>query len=82
MDFLGERTLLPEHMDRKGADGLLDYRRLKNRTSIDGLPAFDDDPLTPGHSSMSHEPTSVYSLSKTACEVPGLIGTCFTAPAQ
>ena len=44
MDFLGERTLLPEHMDRKDAAGLLDYRRLKNRTSIDGLPAFDDDP--------------------------------------
>jgi predicted pyridoxine 5'-phosphate oxidase superfamily flavin-nucleotide-binding protein len=39
----GERHLLPEHMDRKGSDGLLDYRRRKNRTSIDGLPAFDDD---------------------------------------
>jgi hypothetical protein len=39
-----ERHLLPEHMERKGADGLADYRRLKNRTSIDGLPAFDDDP--------------------------------------
>jgi hypothetical protein len=44
--FMGppqERHLLPEHMERKGADGLVDYRRLKNRTSIDGLPAFDDD---------------------------------------
>ena len=39
-----ERHLLPEHMERKGADGLAGYRRLKNRTSIDGLPAFDDDP--------------------------------------
>jgi predicted pyridoxine 5'-phosphate oxidase superfamily flavin-nucleotide-binding protein len=44
MDFAGERHLLPEHMERKGDAGLLDYRRLKNRTSIDGLPAFDDDP--------------------------------------
>jgi len=44
MDFVGERHLLPEHMERKGEDGLLDYRRLKNRTSIDGLPAFDFDP--------------------------------------
>ena len=45
MDFVEERELLPGHMERKGAEGLLDYRRLKNRTSIDGLPAFDDDPL-------------------------------------
>ena len=45
MDFADERELLPGHMERKGAAGLLDYRRLKNRTSIDGLPAFDDDPL-------------------------------------
>jgi hypothetical protein len=45
MDFAAERHLLPEHMERKGSDGLLDYRRRKNRTSIDGLPAFDDDPL-------------------------------------
>ena len=45
MEPAGERHLLPEHMERKGTEGLLDYRRLKNRTSIDGLPAFDDDPL-------------------------------------
>ncbi len=45
MEYAGERHLLPEHMERKGADGLVDYRRLKNRTSIDGLPAFDHDPL-------------------------------------
>jgi hypothetical protein len=43
MDFADERHLLPEHMERKGAGGVIDYRRLKNRTSIDGLPAFDDD---------------------------------------
>ncbi len=43
MDYVGERDLLPAHMDRKGAEGLVDYRRLKNRHSIDGLPAFTDD---------------------------------------
>jgi len=43
MEPAGERHLLPEHMERKGHDGLLEYRRLKNVTSIDGLPAFDDD---------------------------------------
>ncbi len=47
MDFAGERHLLPEHMERKGAEGVRDYRRLKNRRSIDGLPAFDDDPVQP-----------------------------------
>ncbi|WP_277211885.1 pyridoxamine 5'-phosphate oxidase family protein [Isoptericola croceus] len=44
-DHVGERDLLPEFMDRKGLDGQATYRRAKNRTSIDGLPAFDDDPL-------------------------------------
>jgi predicted pyridoxine 5'-phosphate oxidase superfamily flavin-nucleotide-binding protein len=44
MDYVGERDLLPAHMDRKGPDGRADYRRQKNRVSIDGLPAFDDDP--------------------------------------
>jgi hypothetical protein len=43
MELTGERSLLPEHMERKGADGIVDYRRRKNRTSIDGLPAFTDD---------------------------------------
>jgi hypothetical protein len=43
MQVVGDRHLLPEHMERKGADGVVDYRRAKNRTSIDGLPAFTDD---------------------------------------
>jgi predicted pyridoxine 5'-phosphate oxidase superfamily flavin-nucleotide-binding protein len=43
MDYVGERDLLPAHMDRKGEEGRADYRRLKNQRSIDGLPAFDDD---------------------------------------
>ena len=45
LEYAGERDLLPGHMERKGTEGLLDYRRAKNRSSIDGLPAFDDDPL-------------------------------------
>ncbi|SDS39922.1 pyridoxamine 5'-phosphate oxidase family protein [Jiangella sp. DSM 45060] len=44
MDYAGERDLLPPHMERKGADGRADYRRRKNATSLDGLPAFDYDP--------------------------------------
>ncbi|QGQ19933.1 pyridoxamine 5'-phosphate oxidase family protein [Cellulomonas sp. JZ18] len=48
MDYRGERDLLPSFMDRKGADGQAEYRRRKNRTSIDGLPAFDMDPEPEG----------------------------------
>lgn len=44
MDFVSERDLLPAHMERKGEVGRLEYRRKKNLVSIDGLPAFDDDP--------------------------------------
>ena len=43
MSYEGERDLLPAYMARKGVDGRAEYRRLKNRTSIDGLPAFDMD---------------------------------------
>ena len=45
MAYEGERDLLPPYMDRKGEGGQADYRRLKNRLSIDGLPAFDMDPV-------------------------------------
>lgn len=44
LEFASERDLLPPYMDRKGEDGRVEYRRKKNRLSIDGLPAFDDDP--------------------------------------
>lgn len=43
LDYVGERELLPQFMDRKGPDGQAEYRRRKNRASIDGLPAFDRD---------------------------------------
>lgn len=48
LDYVGERDLLPQFMDRKGAEGRADYRRRWNRTSVDGLPAFDDDPVPSG----------------------------------
>lgn len=44
MVYAGERDILPAHMERKGEVGQADYRRTKNATSIDGLPAFDFDP--------------------------------------
>jgi hypothetical protein len=44
MEHVGERDLLGPFMERKGTEGQADYRRLKNGVSIDGLPAFDDDP--------------------------------------
>lgn len=40
-----ERDLLTPNMQRRGPDGVVAYRVQKNRVSIDGLPAFDQDPL-------------------------------------
>jgi len=39
-----ERDILTDNMRRRGAEGIVRYRRTKNAVSIDGLPAFDDDP--------------------------------------
>ncbi len=47
MSHVGERDLLPPFMARKGVEGRAAYRRLWNRTSIDGLPGFDMDPEPP-----------------------------------
>ncbi len=44
MSLDDERDLLTPNMERRGPAGVVAYRRKKNRTSIDGLPAFDDDP--------------------------------------
>lgn len=44
MDLREDRTLLHQWTDKKGTEGLADYRRTRNRTSLDGLPAFDFDP--------------------------------------
>lgn len=48
MRYEGERDMLPGHMDRKGTAGQAAYRRKKNLVSIDGLPAFDFDPVGDG----------------------------------
>lgn len=42
MDYVGERERLREWVDGKSDDALDDYRRRKNSTSLDGLPALDD----------------------------------------
>jgi hypothetical protein len=39
-----ERDLLTDNMRRRGPEGIRQYRRSKNAVSIDGLPAYDDDP--------------------------------------
>lgn len=45
LEPVGERDLLTPNMRRRGPEGVVAYRRQKNRVSIDGLPAFDDDAL-------------------------------------
>jgi hypothetical protein len=39
MDLLEERQTLTEWAEKKGPEGLVEYRRKKNARSIDGLPA-------------------------------------------
>jgi predicted pyridoxine 5'-phosphate oxidase superfamily flavin-nucleotide-binding protein len=39
-----ERDVLTDNMRRRGPEGIRRYRRTKNVVSIDGLPAYDDDP--------------------------------------
>lgn len=38
MDYVGQRTMLPEWAERKGAEGLEKYRQDRNAVSFDGLP--------------------------------------------
>lgn len=42
MEVVATRTTLDEWCERKGPDGLDEYRAQKNATSIDGLPALAD----------------------------------------
>ena len=47
--YAGERTQLVDWADRKGPEGLAEYKSKKNRRSIDGLPGLkmaDSDPLS------------------------------------
>ena len=50
LEQVEERDVLTDNMRRRGPEGIKRYRRTKNAVSIDGLPAYDDDPdpdLTP-----------------------------------
>jgi hypothetical protein len=47
MSYEGDRDLLVRWAERKDDAALADYRRAKNATSIDGLPAFDQVVDTP-----------------------------------
>jgi hypothetical protein len=42
MQYVGERGLLTEWAQRKSPEELVAYRRQRNATSIDGLPALDE----------------------------------------
>jgi hypothetical protein len=42
MEIVGERDQLLQWSDRKGADGIDEYHRTRNATSIDGLPGYAD----------------------------------------
>jgi predicted pyridoxine 5'-phosphate oxidase superfamily flavin-nucleotide-binding protein len=44
MEQVEQRDILTDNMRRRGPEGIKAYRRAKNAVSIDGLPAFDDDP--------------------------------------
>lgn len=44
LEAVSERDVLTPNMARRGAEGVVAYRHKNNRVSIDGLPAFDDDP--------------------------------------
>ncbi len=43
LEYGGERTQIGEWCARKGPEGLRDYRREKNRSSLDGLPGLARD---------------------------------------
>jgi hypothetical protein len=41
MKYEGERTQLSAWVQRKGSNGIAEYRQQKNLQSIDGLPGLD-----------------------------------------
>lgn len=41
-DFVAPRDLLDQWLVSKGAGGLADYRTMKNQTSVDGIPGYND----------------------------------------
>ena len=45
MEFVGTRTQRERWLESKGEDALREYVRERNAASIDGLPAFDAEPV-------------------------------------
>jgi Pyridoxamine 5'-phosphate oxidase len=45
MDFVGERTQRERWLESKGPEALREYVRDRNAASIDGLPAFEAEPV-------------------------------------
>lgn len=43
MELLGDREALVKWAEKRGEDGLVDYRHANNRRSLDGLPAWNGD---------------------------------------
>lgn len=41
-EFKEDRDTMKKWVDNKGADALVEYRELKNKVSLDGLPAFNN----------------------------------------
>jgi hypothetical protein len=39
-EYVGQRDVLDKWAEKKGPDGLVEYRKFKNSLSIDGLPGF------------------------------------------
>lgn len=42
-DFKEDRDTMKKWVDNKGADALVEYREIKNKVSVDGLPAFNNE---------------------------------------
>jgi hypothetical protein len=42
MEFTGQRTVLDQQYEQKGAKGLVEYQQAKNRRSIDHLPGINE----------------------------------------
>ena len=45
MDFVGHRPTIDEWIERKGPDGLAEYRKMNNLASVDGLAGLDSEKI-------------------------------------
>lgn len=67
MVYRGDRGQLPEWSQRKGEEGLVDYRREKNAASIDGLAGIPD---ASGHDGREGVVSSVESIDHVQLAMP------------